>query len=305
MSRSSKPQHAAIDPSSTLTSYQQRIEGVLDRLLRADHAPDPRLIEAMRYATLSGGKRLRPVLVYASGEATQASPEVLDAMAAAVEMIHVYSLIHDDLPAMDDDALRRGRPTCHRAFDEATAILAGDALQALAFDTLGDGVGTLPGSSALRCIRELAQAAGLNGMAGGQAIDLGACGQPLDLPGLERMHRLKTGALIRASVRLGAQAGAASDAALECLTHYAECIGLAFQIRDDVLDVEGDPEVLGKACGADARLHKPTFPALQGLDASRDRAVALADEALEALQPFGEEAELLRFVARYIVERMN
>ncbi len=305
MSRSSEPPLTATAPEQALNEYQHRIEAVLDRHLGTGGAPDARLIEAMRYATLSGGKRLRPVLVYAAGRTTGAPEPALDAMAAAVEMIHVYSLIHDDLPAMDDDDLRRGRPTCHKAFDEATAILAGDALQALAFDILTDGVAELPAPTGLNAVRELARAAGLHGMAGGQAIDLGACGQPIDLPELERMHRLKTGALIRASVRLGALAGTPDPDALERLTRYAECIGLAFQIRDDVLDVEGDPEILGKACGADARLHKPTFPSLQGLEASRERAVALIDEALTELQPFGQEADLLRFLARYIVDRMN
>ncbi|WP_019624946.1 (2E,6E)-farnesyl diphosphate synthase [Thioalkalivibrio sp. ALJT] len=293
------------DPTRTLAEYQRRIETVLDRQLAPDTSPDARLVEAMRYATLSGGKRLRPVLVYAAGGATGADGDVLDAMAAAVEMVHVYSLIHDDLPAMDDDDLRRGRPTCHKAFDEATAILAGDALQAAAFDTLTTGVRSLPASTALDAVAELASAAGLHGMAGGQAIDLGACGQPISLAELERMHRLKTGALIRASVRLGALAGNPPPDTLDRLTRYAECIGLAFQIRDDVLDVEGDPEVLGKACGADARLDKATFPSLQGLEASRERAVALVDEALAELQPFDQEADLLRFLARYIVDRMN
>ncbi|MGM0554105.1 MAG: (2E,6E)-farnesyl diphosphate synthase [Pseudomonadota bacterium] len=295
----------ATELSRLLGEYQQRIEGVLEHELTTSGAPDARLIEAMRYATLSGGKRLRPLLVYATGRTSDAPAEVLDAMAAAVEMIHVYSLIHDDLPAMDDDDLRRGRPTCHKAFDEATAILAGDALQAQAFLTLAQGIAPLPAEAGLAALHELALAAGLHGMAGGQAIDLGACGQPIDLPELERMHRLKTGALIRASVRLAAHAGQESPEVLDRLTRYAECIGLAFQIRDDVLDVEGDPEVLGKACGADARLDKATFPSLMGLEASRERAVALVDEALEALQPCSDEADLLRYLARYIVDRMN
>ncbi len=295
----------AAEPSRLLGEYQQRVEGALESALATTEAPDARLIEAMRYATLSGGKRLRPLLVYATGRTTDAPAEVLDAMAAAVEMIHVYSLIHDDLPAMDDDDLRRGKPTCHKAFDEATAILAGDALQAQAFHTLAHGVAPLPAKAGLAAVRELARAAGLHGMAGGQAIDLGACGKPIDLAELERMHRLKTGALIRVSVRLAALAGQVTQDRLEQLTRYAECIGLAFQIRDDVLDVEGDPEVLGKACGADARLDKATFPSLMGLEASRERAVALVDEALEALQPCGDEADLLRYLARYIVDRMN
>ncbi|WP_051073621.1 (2E,6E)-farnesyl diphosphate synthase [Thioalkalivibrio sp. AKL17] len=296
---------ATTSPEQAIPAYQERIEGVLDRALDPAGAPDARLIEAMRYATLSGGKRLRPLLVYATGEALGAPQDALDAAAAAVEMIHVYSLIHDDLPAMDDDDLRRGRPTCHRAYDEATAILAGDALQAQAFVTLSSGTAALPAGRAPVMLQELARAAGLQGMAGGQAIDLGACGGRLDLPGLEGMHRLKTGALIRASVRLGGLAGGADDALLTRLTDYAECIGLAFQIRDDILDVEGDPETLGKACGADARLDKSTFPALMGLEASRERAVALVDQALEALQPLDAEADLLRHLARYIVDRIH
>ena len=297
--------NTAIPPEQAIAAYQERIEGVLDRALDPAAAPDARLIEAMRYATLSGGKRLRPLLVYATGEALDAPDAALDAAAAAVEMIHVYSLIHDDLPAMDDDELRRGRPTCHRAFDEATAILAGDALQAQAFVTLSTGACALPGTRAPAMLQELALASGLHGMAGGQAIDLGASGRQLGLEALEGMHRLKTGALIRASVRLGGLAGGADEALLARLTDYAECIGLAFQIRDDILDVEGDPETLGKACGADARLEKSTFPALMGLEPSRERAVALVDQALEALQPLGAEADLLRHLARYIVDRIH
>lgn len=296
---------ATTSPEQAIPAYQERIEGVLDRSLDPAGAPDARLIEAMRYATLSGGKRLRPLLVYATGEALGAPQDALDAAAAAVEMIHVYSLIHDDLPAMDDDDLRRGRPTCHRAYDEATAILAGDALQAQAFVVLSNGTESLPAGRAPVMLQELARAAGLQGMAGGQAIDLGACGGQLDLPGLEGMHRLKTGALIRASVRLGGLAGGADQALLARLTDYAECIGLAFQIRDDILDVEGDPETLGKACGADARLDKSTFPALMGLEASRERAVALVEQALDALQPLDAEADLLRHLARYIVDRIH
>ncbi|AHE97350.1 farnesyl-diphosphate synthase [Thioalkalivibrio paradoxus ARh 1] len=288
-----------------MEAYQKRIEAFLDRTLDPEDAPVPELIAAMRYSTLGGGKRLRPLLVYATGQAVGAPDAALDAIAAAVEMIHVYSLIHDDLPAMDDDDLRRGKPTCHKVYGEASAILAGDALQALAFATLLDATAGVHADTRLGLAKELAHAAGIHGMAGGQAIDLASEGQSLNVTDLETMHRLKTGALIRASVLLPAQAGHADAETRARLGTYADCIGLAFQIRDDVLDVEGDPELLGKACGADSLLEKATFPALLGLEASRQRAAELVDEALENLQPFGTEADLLRFLARYIVERRH
>lgn len=288
-----------------IEAYQIRIEAFLDRIMAPDRNPVPELMAAMRYSTLNGGKRLRPLLVYATGEAVAAPDAALDPIAAALEMIHVYSLIHDDLPAMDDDDLRRGKPTCHKAYGEARAILAGDALQALAFATLVDAGTPLDAETRLTLIRELAGAAGLCGMAGGQAMDLAAEGKALTLEELETMHRLKTGALIRASVLLPARAAQVDAAAHERLAAYADCIGLAFQIRDDVLDVEGDPALLGKACGADQLLQKATFPALLGLDASRQRALDLVDEGLECLQPLGSEADLLRFLGRYIVERLH
>ncbi|MBS0003403.1 MAG: polyprenyl synthetase family protein [Thioalkalivibrio sp.] len=259
----------------------------------------------MRYSTLGGGKRLRPLLVYAAGEALGTPGRALDRIAASVEMIHVYSLIHDDLPAMDDDDLRRGKPTCHRAHGEALAILAGDALQALAFAVLVDEAIGLGPEARLRLMQELADASGVDGMAGGQAMDLAAQGKELSLDELETMHRLKTGALIRASVLMPARASAIDAGLVASLGAYADCIGLAFQIRDDVLDVEGDPTLMGKACGADTLLKKATFPALLGLESSRQRARDLVEQGLGYLQPLGPEADLLRFLARYIVNRMH
>jgi len=288
-----------------LEAYQERIERFLDQVLDPDASPVPELTKAMRYSTLGGGKRLRPLLVYATGEAVAAPNDALDRIAAAVEMIHVYSLIHDDLPAMDDDDLRRGKPTCHKFCGEATAILAGDALQALAFATLVDAQSGLDAAARIALLEELAHASGLHGMAGGQALDLDSEGKNLTIAELERMHRMKTGALIRASVMLVARAADVDEPTGQRLGAYADHIGLAFQIRDDVLDVEGDPALLGKACGADELLEKATFPALMGLQASRERANGLVEEALDSLQPFGQEADLLRFLARYIVDRMH
>jgi farnesyl diphosphate synthase len=259
----------------------------------------------MRYAAFSGGKRIRPILVYAAGTAVGTALERLDAAAAAVELIHTYSLIHDDLPAMDDDDLRRGKPTCHKAFDEATAILAGDALQALAFQLLAeDRALTDEPATRLKMIGILSHAAGSRGMAGGQAIDLASIGRSLNLVELENMHIHKTGALIRACVLLGAisRSGLAANH-LEKLDHYSKCIGLAFQIRDDVLDVTTDTETLGKTQGADIALNKPTYPALLGLQGAREHAEMLCNDAVDSLSGFGPEAETLRWIARYIIER--
>jgi geranylgeranyl pyrophosphate synthase len=288
-----------------IEAYQNRIELFLDRLLEPAQTAVPQLVAAMRYSTLGGGKRLRPLLVYATGEAVSAPAPALDRIAAAIEMIHVYSLIHDDLPAMDDDDLRRGKPTCHKVYGEAAAILAGDALQALAFATLMDDAVGLAAGPRLALARDLAEAAGLRGMAGGQAMDLASEGKAIDIESLETMHRMKTGALIQASVLLPARAGDTDAATEGRLRTYADCIGLAFQIRDDLLDVEGDPALLGKACGADQLLEKATFPALLGVEASRRRALELVEQGLDSLQPLGREADLLRFLARYIVERMH
>lgn len=286
-----------------LGAYQTRTERALEAALPAADEPPTRLHEAMRYGILDAGKRLRPTLVYLAGEALQAEPESLDAPAVAVECIHGYSLIHDDLPAMDDDELRRGRPTCHRAFDEATAILAGDALQSLAFRVLASAEG-LESTKRAQMLATLAEAVGSRGMAGGQALDLAAEGRFPDQTELETMHRHKTGALIRACVRLGALAAAeAPPSALAQLDAFARAAGLAFQVQDDVLDVAGDAAVTGKATGGDASRDKATFPALLGLDGARDYARRLGDEALAALDGFGEEADRLREVARFVVAR--
>jgi geranylgeranyl pyrophosphate synthase len=269
----------------TLQHYVARVEGVLDRVLPpASQAPE-RLHAAMRYSVLGGGKRIRPMLVYAANHALGGDPTRADAPAAAVEIIHAYSLIHDDLPAMDDDALRRGKPTCHLAFDEATAILAGDALQALAFEVLaGDpSMADHPARRGYMLLR-LAAACGAHGMAGGQALDLDAVGKRLTLAELERMHSYKTGALIRASVALGALAARRADPILLAqLDRYARAVGLAFQIRDDILDVEGTTDVIGKQRGAEAARHKPTYPSIVGLDRSLELAEAQRRDALAAL----------------------
>lgn len=286
---------------SRFQAYAERIERVLTQILELPNCGTPRLREAMRYSVLGGGKRLRPVLVYVTGESLGAPLDALDAPAAAVELVHVYSLVHDDLPAMDDDELRRGRPTCHRAFDEATAILAGDALQALAFEILANESSS---ASHLEMLRILARAAGTGGMAGGQAIDLASIGQTLSVSAVESMHRRKTGALIEGSVLMGAAAaGLGAGAEADALRRFGADIGLAFQIQDDILDVEGDVAVLGKTPGVDAARRKPTYPSAAGLPASRERAVELRDSAIAALKPFGERGLALRELAHYVVSR--
>ncbi len=281
---------------------QQRIEHTLARVLPdADLAPAP-LVRAMRYAVLDGGKRIRPLLAYAAGELTGAPPDVVDAAAAAVELIHAYSLIHDDLPCMDDDTLRRGKPTCHVAFGEATALLAGDALQALAFGVLAGGrLRDRAGACAL-----LAGAAGVRGMAGGQAIDLDSVGASLSISELETMHRMKTGALIRAAVQLGAACGRPlTRVEAAALVAYADAAGLAFQVVDDVLDVEGSDVSLGKTAGKDVAQGKPTFVSGLGLPAAKERAEALRVEARAALAPFGGTARRLAELADWIVLRAH
>ncbi|TCO82082.1 farnesyl-diphosphate synthase [Plasticicumulans lactativorans] len=291
--------------SERIQAFQARAEQALEARLPAAGTLPCRLHEAMRYATLGGGKRVRPVLVYAAGEAVGVPAEALDAPACAVEFIHAYSLVHDDLPAMDDDDLRRGQPTCHRAFDEATAILAGDALQTLAFQVLAtDTAAQVDAARRLRMVELLARASGSRGMAGGQAIDMGAVGRELSLAELENMHIHKTGALIRASVLLGALCQPqVADADLDRLDHYAKCIGLAFQIRDDILDVVGDTATIGKTQGADLALNKPTYPSLLGLDGAREHARALYEAALASLEPLGARADTLRTIATWIVDR--
>ena len=285
-----------------LGGYRERIRTMLERVLPPASRPPRRLHEAMRYAVLNGGKRIRATLVIATGEALHADAERIEPPACAVELIHAYSLVHDDLPSMDDDDLRRGVPTCHRAFGEATAILAGDALQALAFETLAGA----PAPDAGELVRTLAQASGSHGMAGGQAIDLESVGRTLTLDQIESMHLRKTGALIRACVRLGALSAGARDAeVLARFDEYARCIGLAFQIRDDVLDVESETETLGKKQGADVDLGKPTYPAILGPETSMVHARALHERASERLAPFGHDADFLCALSEYVVTRTS
>jgi geranylgeranyl diphosphate synthase, type II len=289
---------------SRVSAAQERIERVLERALTTGDTAAARLHAAMRYSVLGGGKRLRPLLVYITGEALGAQLDDLDAPAAAVELIHAYSLIHDDLPAMDDDDLRRGRPTCHRAFDEGTAILAGDALQALAFAVLAADSARLTGPARIRMLTVLAQAIGTAGMAGGQAIDLDAAGARMDAAGIELMHRRKTGALIRACVELAALAARdIDDAARTALCRYGDEIGLAFQIQDDILDATGDTEVLGKRAGADAARSKPNYPSVFGLARARQLALEHRDRALAALSGLGNATGALRALAHYVVDR--
>jgi farnesyl diphosphate synthase len=290
-----------------LNEYQARVERALnDCLPPADSAP-AELHRAMRYAVLDGGKRIRPALVYAVGSAMGAEAAALDAPACAVELIHAYSLVHDDLPAMDNDDLRRGKPTCHKAFGEATAILAGDALIALAFQLLAHGAPpSVTDSMRVKMIETLAQASGSHGMAGGQALDLAAVGKNPSLAELELMHVQKTGTLIRASVLLGAYCSRDADQALlSKLDRYAKRIGLAFQIQDDILDETGDTQTLGKLRGADRARNKPTYPALLGLSQARQIACDLRDAALDSLTGLDGRADALRRLAHYIVARTS
>ncbi len=288
-----------------LSVLQRRADAALDRFLPSAELAPERLHQAMRYAALAPGKRIRPVFVFATGNAVGAPDASLDRPAAAVECIHAYSLIHDDLPAMDDDDLRRGRPTCHVEYDEATAILAGDALQALAFEILlNDSSSDSGAGTRLEMAATLARASGSTGMAGGQALDLAAVGQLLDIESLETIHRYKTGALIAASVRLGYLAASERDAALDdSLQRYAYCIGLAFQVQDDILDVEGDTAVIGKPQGSDAGLDKPTYPNLLGMAQAKKTAHDLCEEAMTCLDVLGGRAETLRDIARFVVTR--
>ncbi len=290
-----------------LPVFQAQVERALDALLPSAQTLPQRLHQAMRYAVLGGGKRLRPTLTYATGEALGLDPAELDGPACAVELIHAYSLIHDDLPAMDDDDMRRGRPACHKAYDEATAILAGDALQTLAFRALAQGrAGHADSEARLKMVASLSLASGSRGMVGGQAMDLEAEGRTLTIAELEDLHIHKTGALIRASVMLGALCTADFEQQrLERLDDYAKSIGLAFQIHDDILDVEGDSEEMGKYQGADARLEKATYPGLIGLRESREHAEQLVERALNSLSTFGESADCLRAIARFIIDRTS
>ena len=280
-----------------------RAEAALERALPDPATAPRRLHAAMRHGVLNGGKRMRPLLAYATGTALGAREADLDAAAAAVELVHCYSLVHDDLPAMDDDDLRRGQPTVHVAFDEATAILAGDALQTLAFEALA----AAPQAPAQRIamLAELARASGVAGMCGGQALDIDATGQAIALIELERLHALKTGALLRCAVRLGALAANATPAQAEQLDRYADALGLAYQVRDDLLDIEGDAATLGKTAGKDIAQDKATFPALLGVDASRARLEELSAVMRQALDALDAETGALHALARQVVERSH
>ena len=289
--------------AAKLTAWAGRVERALERALPGADQEPTRLHSAMRYSALGGGKRIRPALVYATGELLGLEPADLDAAAAAIEMIHVYSLVHDDLPAMDDDEFRRGRLTCHREFDEATAILAGDALQVLAFSTLAASSAE-PGRR-LAMIELVARASGTRGMAGGQAIDLAAAGRILSVEELEHMHRLKTGELLKAAVLLPASLVDLAPAERARLDRFGAALGLAFQIVDDLLDVTGDPKLLGKATGADEARGKPTYPALVGVEAATARAVALHAEAAAELAPFGAPAASLLALADFLTRRVS
>jgi geranylgeranyl pyrophosphate synthase len=288
-----------------LESWQSRMESALAaRLPGADVLP-ARLHEAMRYSVLGGGKRIRPALLFAAARAVGRTEDEVEGAACAIELIHVYSLVHDDLPAMDDDDLRRGRPTCHKAFDEATAVLVGDALQTLAFQVLTRDP-ALPASPAtrLRLVELLAEASGSFGMAGGQAIDLSVQGKRLDLAQVEEMHSRKTGALIRVSVMMAAACAPSLDSRVQdALAGFAGPIGLAFQIQDDLLDVLGDVTTLGKATGADSERAKPTYPSVMGIEASQERVRLLHAQALDALAPLGQRADLLRSLANWLLSR--
>ena len=299
--------------NNTLLALQQRCNEALPLLLgestsEFNTAAAPllqRLFEASTYSLTGGGKRLRPLLVYGAAAASRKDGlniSGLDHVACATELIHAYSLVHDDLPAMDDDALRRGRATCHIAFDEATAILVGDALQALAFEILAQAPG-LPATVRIELVTALAAAAGPRGMAGGQAIDIEAANRDIDLAHLESMHALKTGALIRAAVQLGAIAAGATPALRSDLDRYATALGLAFQVQDDLLDVEGDSTVLGKQQGADAAHNKPTYVTLLGVEGAHKKAGELLQQSIAALESAGEAASLLRYLAKFVISR--
>ena len=280
-----------------------RVESALSDFLPSTQITPARLHDAMRYSTLGGGKRVRSMLVFAAGELAEAPSRRLEVAASAVEMIHAYSLIHDDLPCMDDDVLRRGKPTCHVEFDEATALLAGDALQSLAFQLLSEHALADEPRDQLAMLQLFAVACGSRGMAGGQAIDLEAVGRALTLPELEFMHILKTGALIRASVLLRGHCGGLAAGELERLDRYCKCVGLAFQVVDDILDEEGDAATLGKTAGKDRAAGKPTYTSLLGLPQAKQLADDLLEQALAVLQPFGERAARLRELAHFVVRR--
>lgn len=292
------------DFAEWMRRIQQRTEAALAEFLPDAGISPTRLHAAMRYAVLGGGKRVRPLLTHAAGEIAAASPQRLDHAACAVELIHAYSLVHDDMPCMDDDVLRRGKPTVHVEYDEATALLVGDALQSLAFQVLADSPLAVGSRAPVDAIRLLAQASGSRGMAGGQAIDLAAVGKPLSREELEFMHIHKTGALIRAAVLLGAQSGAdLPESEMQCLDRFAKLAGLLFQVVDDILDAEADTATLGKTAGKDADNDKPTYVSLLGLSDAKRLAREMLEQAGETLRPLGDRAARLRDLADYIVYR--
>jgi geranylgeranyl diphosphate synthase type II len=292
------------DLNAYLAEKTARIDAALQSILKTSEQPD-RLLEAMTYSLLAGGKRFRSVLCVAAAEAVGGELEDVLPAACALEMVHTYSLIHDDLPAMDDDAMRRGQLTCHKAFDEATAILAGDALLTLAFQTLSsiESINEQQAAKWLHAIQLISHAAGYCGMIQGQMLDIGSEGSQLTLNELKSMHRLKTGALIEVSLRCGAELVGTNLGQIQMLESYARQIGLAFQVTDDILNVEGDPAIMGKAVGTDKLRHKSTYPSLLGLEESKNFAGKLIENALQALESFDKKAEPLRAIARYIVER--
>ncbi len=286
-----------------LLASQQRCENSLNHALKHLNISDPYLADAMSYSLFNGGKRVRPFLVQATAQALGIDDARVDIAMAAIEMVHSYSLVHDDLPAMDDDDLRRGQPTCHIKFNEATAILAGDALLTGAFEVLVDMPADFSMAQRLKLVSLLSQGSGASGMVAGQAIDLASVGKEVDLAHLERMHSHKTGALIRMSVLMGAHCGQPDEVALKQLTVYADAIGLAFQVQDDILDIESDTATLGKQQGADIALNKPTYPALLGLDGAKEKAKQLHQIALDALKPLSGDTSALEQLADYIITR--
>lgn len=292
-----------VDLKNLVAEYRLRVETHLEKIMQAEQ-PAPHLQKAMHYSLFNGGKRVRPVLVYMANQLLQGKLDNADMPACAIEAIHSYSLVHDDLPAMDDDDLRRGKPTCHIAFDEATAILAGDGLQALAFDLLSSSDSSLDPRIQLQMMQSLARASGHFGMVAGQSIDLCNVGKQVDLQQLELMHQHKTGALICSSIEMGAlSSGQATEQDLQALQQYAAAIGLAFQVKDDILDIEGDTETLGKPQGSDLAQDKPTYPALLGMAGAKQKLDLLNEQAHATISGYGDAAAPLHWLADYIVER--
>ncbi|MBF0384226.1 MAG: polyprenyl synthetase family protein [Magnetococcales bacterium] len=294
-----------MDLKEYLKQQKQLVDQALDRLVPAANRPPARLNQAIRHSLIDGGKRLRPILVLAAAQAVGGKTEPLLPFACALECIHTYSLIHDDLPAMDDDDLRRGRPTCHKQFDEATAILAGDGLLTLAFELASRPIQGVSAEDSLAMVMQLSQDAGIHGMVGGQMMDMEAEDKNVELAELQYIHIHKTGALIRSSCMAGACLGGGDKTQIKQIKRYGEAIGLAFQIADDILDIVGDSELMGKTVGKDKKQAKATYPALMGLGQARDEANNLVEDALGSLKDFSADAEPLRAIARYITDRTH